>query len=401
MENVHSLNDAFHNFTVVSRNLEQSYMKLQEKINHLAMELEEKNKQLKKALNETEEAKDFLKGVLYSMREAIVVTDSEKKISMFNKAAENLLLMNSEDVIGKPLEGLGLLLENEGTDTFLTVNNKRYSVFISHSDVIAPEGALRGHVLLIQDITRIKELENQQGRNKRLIAMGEMAAKIVHEIRSPLCSIELYATMLEKEIDESGPVNLASGISTGIRSLNNILTNMLFFAKPQRPSFTPIDLDASIEETLFMLMPIIEARNIVLDNKVETPAQISGDRELIKQVIMNIILNAVQVTSEGGKIIISNRSVEGFEVVEITDEGEGIEHENIEKIFDPFFSTKDKGTGLGLAIASKIMQGHGGMINVDSDPGEGSCFQLYFPVSENFVNTGAKDGAKPERFALS
>ncbi len=380
MEEISRLNEAFYNFTIASKSLETYYEKLHEKVRYLTIEVEEKNRQLKEALYDAEEAKDYLKGILQSLGEAIIVLDPDENVTMINRAAEELLGLDTEYAIGKPFNSLDFSIENEGADNVLVTKGRRYNVILSCSEVLDSEGLVRGHVILLQDITRIKELESQQERNHRLIAMGEMAAKIVHEIRSPLCSIELYASMLAKELEGTGHVDLAKGISTGIRSLNNVLTNMLFFARPQKPLFKVVDLGKTIEESVFMLMPLVEARSIRLSRGAACRAQISGDSELLKQVFLNILLNAIQVTPEGGKIEVVMRIEEGYAVVEVNDEGEGIRHENLERIFDPFFSTKEKGAGLGLAIASKIMQAHGGTIKVKSEVGKGSCFQLYFPA---------------------
>ncbi len=273
MRDVLQLNDAFESFTIVSKSLEEYYSRLQEKVIYLTKELEEKNRQLKIALDNDE-------------------------------------------------------------------------------------------------------------RNKRLIAMGELAAKIVHEIRSPLCSIELYSSMLEKELNSSDHINLARGISIGIKSLNNILTNMLFFAKPQKPLLKVINLAKTLKESIFLLMPIIESRSIVLNVDINDNIMIKGDSELLKQVFINIILNSIQASSEGGEITVMNDEVEEYIVVRISDNGTGIDSKNIEKIFDPFFSTKEKGTGLGLTITSKIVQVNNGKIKVESEPGKGSSFFLYFTKTD-------------------
>ncbi|MBF0317385.1 MAG: PAS domain S-box protein [Nitrospirae bacterium] len=382
MEGISSLNEAFQSFTIASRSLEQIYERLQEKVHYLTIELEDKNKQLQQALYDTQEAKDYLKGILESLREAIIVLDTHENVTMFNRAAEKMLCMSTGDVVGRPFNSLNLVIEKDGTDTYLTAGGNRYNVVISHSNILDVHGATRGVVILLQDITRVRELESQQERNKRLIAMGEMAAQIVHEIRSPLCSIELYASMLENELGDTLNSNLARGISMGIRSLNNILTNMIFFAKPQKPKFYEVKLSDVIDESLFMLMPLIESRGVSLERHTGEGDVISGDGELLKQVFMNIIINAVQVTPDGGTVKLIEKTDDTHAIVEIIDEGEGIRHENLERIFDPFFSTKEKGTGLGLAIASKILLVHDGTIKVKSEVGKGSCFQLCLPICE-------------------
>ena len=234
----------------------------------------------------------------------------------------------------------------------------------------------------------MKELEAQYERNRRLIRMGEMAAKIVHEIRSPLCSIELYATMLESELGDSEPSKLARGISGGIRSLNTILTNMLLFAKRQKPALVRVDAAGIVEEALSLLEPMIASRGLRVERRVSGARPIEGDPELLKQVLLNVVLNAVHATAGEGRIGITVRAEEGGAVVEVSDEGEGIREEDRERIFDPFFTTKENGTGLGLTIASRIMQAYGGFIRVRSEVGRGSTFALHFPDAR-----GAGEGA--------
>ncbi|MEO5361389.1 MAG: ATP-binding protein [Nitrospirota bacterium] len=381
MEDILRLNDAFQNFMLASQSLEHMYQKLKDRVQYLTEELEEKNKQLEKALYDTEEAEDYLKGILESLSESIIVIDPSGDITMFNKAAEKLIGLSSKEVIGRPFDSLDIKIDSDGADTYLKTHKKKHNVLISRSNVSDSRGCVRGQVIMIQDMTRIKELESHQERNKRLIAMGEMAAQIVHEIRSPLCSIELYASMLESELGDSPQTNFAKGIYTGIRSLNNILTNMLFFAKPQKPLFHSLNLNTIVTDTIFMLMPLVEARAIKFTRSEYCDIQVHGDAELLKQVLMNVIINAIQAAGESGEIFINecvndNKSA----VVEVKDNGEGIEHENIERIFDPFFSTKEKGTGLGLAIASKIMLAHEGIIRVKSKKGIGSTFQIVLPL---------------------
>jgi len=394
MSDIGKLKEAFLNFTEASKSLEAYYGRLQEQVKYLTLEVEEKNRQLEVALSSTEEAKDYLKGILENLKDAIIVLDTDKNVSMMNRASEDLLMQNAGDVIGRPFEGLPFSLERDGDEGVLTIGAKKHSVIVSHSEVLDRQGLLRGHVILFKDITRIKELEAQNERNYRLIAMGEMAAKIVHEIRSPLCSIELYASMLARDLEGTQHLDMAKGISTGISSLNNILTNMLFFAKPQKPILRPIDICRLLDETVFMLMPMIESRGLKFLREIESGVSVRGDADLLKQVFLNILLNAIQATPENGAITANCRNEERSAQIEISDQGQGIEPENIEKIFDPFFSTKEKGTGLGLAISAKIVQAHGGTIKVKSVPGQGAAFCLSFPENADAVqgNTMMKEG---------
>ena len=378
-EQIRHLNEAFSSFMATYDLMEQHYEKLKEKVSYLTIELEERNAQLKVALADTNDTKDNLRCIIQSMAEALIVLDTDGNVTMVNRAAVEMIGPCAEEAAGKPLEALGFSLETEGDDTVLVAGDRRFDVLVSRSEVADPSGAAHGSVILIQDITRMKELEEQSQRNLRLIRMGEMAAKIVHEIRSPLCSIELYATMLENEVGEGEAAKLSRGISRGILSLNNILTNMLLFARQQKPTLHPIQVSVIVSEVLSILSPMIESRGITISLEGQKDAFIDGDPELLKQVFMNIILNAVQANTDGGCIGVVVHEGKNDVVINISDEGEGISRENLDRIFDPFFSTKVKGAGLGLAIAYRIMEAHGGYIRVQSTVGEGSVFSLHFP----------------------
>ncbi len=379
--NVDQLNEAFQTFTAASKSLEASYSLLKERVAYLTSELEIRNTQLRDALADAEQHKEYLRAILHNLDEAIVVADPSGIVTMMNRSAERLLGVRAEDIAGKPFSAVDATIGEEGTDTILIAGGKRYSVLVSHSDVVDARNNVHGRVLLFTDVTRIRELELRHERNQRLIAMGEMAAKLVHEIRNPLCSIELFSSMLEKELTTTVHKDLAHGISTGIANLNTILTNMLFFARPSRPSLKAMRLDSVVEESLRMIEPMIASRQVVLTRALNA-CELTADAELLRQVLLNILLNAVQSMPGGGFLDVRMEQDGDVTAVSIKDTGTGIPRENLEKIFDPFFTTKDSGTGLGLVIASNIMQSIGGYITVASEPGSGSTFRLCFPLRQ-------------------
>jgi nitrogen fixation/metabolism regulation signal transduction histidine kinase len=378
---VELLNEAFQKFTLASKSLENYYDLLHERVKHLTDELEKKNKQLQSALSEAEQNKDYLNAILHSLEEAIIVVNPDEKITMLNRSAEELFGISLSEASKKTFKELDFSIEDVGTESILTIKGKRYTVILSRSSVVDSNNNLRGTVILIKDITRLKELETQHERNQRLIAMGEMAAKIVHEIRNPLCSIEIFSTMLESELYDTPHIELAKGISSGINNLNNILTNMLLFARPHKMTMKRIQLDKVVEDSLLMFIPIMKSRNIKLHKTIHK-CEILGDSELLKQAFINIIMNAIQSMSSSGLLDIYLEEDDKSLVLYIKDTGEGIESDDLEKIFNPFFSTKDSGTGLGLTIASNILQAHKGYIKVNSKKGKGSTFSLYFPKKE-------------------
>ncbi|GAB4387992.1 MAG: ATP-binding protein [Thermodesulfovibrionales bacterium] len=383
MEDMTRLNEAFRDFTQVSRSLEGHYEKLRDTVRHLAIELEQKNRALEEALSSAEEAKDSLRCILESLGEAIIVLDQDRRVTMINRAAEEMLGTTAREAAGLSLEGIGFHIECSGGDPVLHAGGTRRNVFVSESHIRDSAGGLRGHVILLRDVTRLRELEAEGKRNQRLIAMGEMAAAIVHQVRSPLCSIELYASMLQRELEGTSHTALAAGISTGIRSLNNVLSNVLFFARPQKPELRGTDLSEVLGQAVLMLKPLVENRGLKLTMGLRPQVAVEADAELLKQVFLNVLLNAIQASGDGGRIEVSVTEDGDTAVVEIRDEAGGIPEDELERIFDPFWSTKDKGTGLGLAIASKIMQAHGGTIKVKSARGQGSCFAMFLPMRQS------------------
>ena len=374
---VELLSEAFQNFTKASRSLETYYELLQEKVRYLTNELEKKNKELQTALSDAERNKDYLNAILYNLEEAIIVVDPKDRVTMLNKSAEDLLGISWSEAVGKVFNNLHFLISKNNSETILTVTGRQYTIILSHSSIVDSRGSSRGNVILIKDITRLRELEIQQERDQRLKAMGEMATRIVHEIRNPLCSMQLFSSMLESELENTPHKELARGISTGISSLNTILTNMLLFARPHKPSSKKIPIDRVVEESVVILIPLIKARNIELKKSLRR-YEVLGDGELLKQVFINVILNAVQALPNGGDLNITMEESGTSVIVHVKDNGAGIDSADIEKIFNPFFTTKDTGTGLGLTIASQIMQAHGGYIKVHSGEDRGSTFSLYF-----------------------
>ncbi len=372
------LSEAFAHFSSASRSLETSYTLLHERIRHLSDELERKNDALREALEEAERSKDYLDAVLYNLEESVLAVDTRGRVTMFNRSAERLLCLDRERDLDRPYNELDFSITREGSEVILRANGKSYAVMCSQSPVLDGNGTSRGKVISIKDITKLRELEAQHERNQRLISMGEMAAKIVHEIRNPLCSVELFATLLAEELQRDEHRSLARGISEGITHMNRILTNMLYFARPHTCRLTTVNLGAVVEDALRLVAATLQSRDVVVEQML-VPIEVLGDAELLKQALMNIVINGIQAMEQGGKISILVRAEEAFGTVSVTDEGGGIRPEDREKIFDPFYSTKDKGTGLGLAITSRIVQAHGGYIKVSSEVGGGSTFTLYFP----------------------
>jgi signal transduction histidine kinase len=243
--------------------------------------------------------------------------------------------------------------------------------------------------------TELAEKNRAMERTRRLAAMGEMAARIAHEIRNPLGSMAIFSTLLERElIGDEGRRKLAESISRGVKTLDNILSNMLLFAASPHARCTPIDLKEVIADSVQMTQACGKA-GFEIEHKGET--KMDGDEGLLRQLCVNLLLNAVDSMASGesdgsGGIVTITTSVDtkgpggigmpdGQDMIEIrvVDKGAGISAEDLDRVFDPFFTTRDSGTGLGLAIVNSVVEAHNGTIDVTSEPGAGTQFAVRLP----------------------
>jgi signal transduction histidine kinase len=226
--------------------------------------------------------------------------------------------------------------------------------------------------------------------------MGEMAISIAHEVRNPLGSIELFASMLRNELDAHKDLKkMAEHIIAEVKSLDHSLSNLLLFTTPQEPVFQEIDIVGLVEEFLDFIRPILTRSGVQLAySPCPRPCTIAADRDLLKQVLLNLTLNALQAMPKGGTLTLqvylcSEEDEFHKQWVEFTlsDEGVGMNEEEQKRIFHPFFTTKEKGTGLGLAIVHNIVESHKGAIEVRSQAAKGSSFILSFPLSKKELNS--------------
>ena len=230
----------------------------------------------------------------------------------------------------------------------------------------------------------LKKTEAQLIRSEKLAALGQLAAGIAHEIRNPLTSINILIHSMTE--------NLPSGdshkedlkvIEEEIHRMNEILDQFLRFAKPATPLLEKADVSSIFEETLQLLRPHIEKQIIVVEKEFQSLPIILMDREQMKQVFLNLLLNAIQAMPGGGHLTLKGQNSEDSQWIHISiqDSGIGISSENINKLFDPFFSTKEGGIGLGLSITHRIIDQHHGKIEVESAPGKGTLFTIWLPIS--------------------
>ncbi len=229
----------------------------------------------------------------------------------------------------------------------------------------------------------LAEKNRAMERTRRLAAMGEMAARIAHEIRNPLGSMAIFSTLLERELEgDNEKKKLASSISRGVKTLDNILSNMLLFAAAPRAKCREIDLKDVVSDSVQMAQVSGKA-SLEVEHHGET--EIEGDEGLLRQLCVNLLLNAVDSTEPSGSVTVTtsvdSRGPGNTEMVEIRvkDRGTGICAEDLDRIFDPFFTRRESGTGLGLAIVNSVVEVHNGSIDVHSQQGVGTEFVVRLP----------------------
>jgi signal transduction histidine kinase len=221
---------------------------------------------------------------------------------------------------------------------------------------------------------------------ERMDALQQLSGGIAHEIRNPLAAIEGFAELLARKVhpDTNTQVRkLTDEIIQEVKNLNRIVSDFLVFAREPRWHFEPVDMVALLETTLTLAIPKEKEGLITVEKEIPShPPPVKGDHLELRKALLNVILNAVQALHNGGRLKLHLHTEDSWMVVMVQDSGEGIPAEVQDRIFNPFFTTKEQGTGLGLAITQRIIEGHGGLISFESHPGEGTQFMIRLPLAE-------------------
>jgi two-component system, NtrC family, sensor histidine kinase HydH len=219
-------------------------------------------------------------------------------------------------------------------------------------------------------------------RADRLSAIGQLSASLAHEIRNPLASIDGAANLLESpQTPEEMRRSSLAIVHKEIGRLNRLLTHLLDFARPRSPEFQAVDPGRLIDAIVSLAGHSAQQKGITLRKDAPQPAPaVECDPEQIKQVLLNLAINAVQAMDGPGEIVLSARQKNSCVEIGVRDEGPGVSEEDLDKIFNPFFTTKESGTGLGLSVAHQIVAQHGGVIRAERNPGRGMTFSLTLPL---------------------
>ncbi len=236
----------------------------------------------------------------------------------------------------------------------------------------------------------LEDKNHELARRERLSALGGMATGVAHEIRNPLGSIQLYASMLDHDLSALPEAQkLVRKISAGVHALDHIVGGVLDFAGRREPSLQRVDLASIVSRVFDTAAPNAAAKNVeLLMDHAGGHDEVWADRVQIEQAVLNVVLNGVDAADAGGTVRIRTEcdSPDLARLI-ISDSGPGIDEAIMDRIFNPFFTTKDTGTGLGLAIVHRIMESHGGRVTARNSEGGGACFVLELPTPAQSADT--------------
>ncbi|MCK5506208.1 MAG: PAS domain-containing protein, partial [Thermodesulfovibrionia bacterium] len=326
---------------------------------------------------------------LQSVPSGVISIDNSAEIKSINQAAGDILDIDAEKTIGRKFsdvckEPLTTIVEetmpvSRGEYAYVTDKNRHIWLGITSSQLKNAAGEKMGLIFIFTDLTDIRALQAQVELKERLSQLGEMSAGISHELRNSMSVIAGYAKLLSKKVD---PLlkNTVDSISAEISNMDRIISELLAFAKPSVLSKERVDLNMMIQEAAQSAAGGNDTIKVVMD--ASGPVNVMADEVLIRQALSNLFINAVEAMPNGGKLEVRLDRLDDKAHIYIKDTGYGIPDEIKQKIFLPFYTTKETGIGFGLALVQKIVIAHGGSIEVESQEGEGAEFRITLPSVE-------------------
>lgn len=366
-------------------------------------------------------SKEFSETVLENANSLVLVLSAEGRVLLFNKRCEEATGYTSEAVIGQdwittflPVDAqdqgcliLTGIIEGRMPDIWespmLTKNGTMRTVRWRHGAIRDNAGQTTGVIAVGQDVTEQRRLEEQVLQAERLAAVGRMAAQVAHEIRNPLSSIGLNIELLADEIRERGwddsdeAKELVQVALSEIERLNDVIRDYLMFARMPIKQLRPESINTLVAELVKLVRPEAKRARVRLVSKLDQglPA-VKIDRSLVAQALLNCVRNAIEAMPDGGTLTITTRLAGSRVEVSIKDTGSGIPSEHLTKVFDPFYSTKDKGTGLGLPYVRQIITEHGGHVVLQSAPNVGTTVIIQLPVASSPRKSRSRRTEQPE-----
>jgi PAS domain S-box-containing protein len=390
--------------------------RLAEAFNHMASEvahqrtaLENANTELRRGFEELADLKSYTDNILASLTTGIVTIDLEGRVVTLSPAAELMtgffagevrgrycteVFAHTPDLAELLMETLASHVPAPGvTVTLRRRNGRAMPVELSAAPLRGGESKELGVIGVFRDLTRVQQLEDRLRRSDRLAAIGKLAAGLAHEIKNPLTSLLTFSRHLSRRFEDPDfRAKFLSVVPRELERINTIVERLLELARPARLTFKPLRLPALLERVLELYGDRLEAQSIrvLRDWRRDVPA-VWVDQEALYRALVNLVANALDAMPRGGTLtlrvtwseaetLVGGRAATRRVAVEVEDSGTGIEPADLDRVFNPFFSTKEGGTGLGLALTQKIIEDHGGSIDVRSAPGAGALFRIVLPL---------------------
>ncbi len=391
------LQRAFDVFNQVSLELTQAYATLQGRVESLTSELAVANGELLRQYQEKEALSERLRLLLNALPAGVVVLDADGRVREANPAACRMLGAGIADASWPDVARTRLVPVPQQPDEF-QLGERRITIAESALD------SAGGRILLIHDITAANEMKVTLERNQRLVAMGEMAASLAHQLRTPLAAALLYsANLTQSGLRDEARARFAGKVNEQLHRLERLIQDVLLFARGQKIGRDAIPVTALIAEAAQTVEPLCAQRGVAFRSGCEVSratadgwqggagvddAIIMGNKKVLVGALVNLLENALQVCDTGGAVSLTATLAGNRVRIAVRDTGPGIPPEQQERIFDPFFTTKGQGTGLGLAIALGVARAHGGdisarsLVAAEAGSGErgGSEFVMELPV---------------------
>lgn len=372
-------------------------------------------------LTDIQELKNYYQSIIQNLRSGVIIVDQFMKISEINKAAEFLSGYHSEELLGKPLDYLFAEKNHNNRCLYLDVVDDMDTCMGAlaeipmrkkDGEIIPTEVCLSviqdinenisGLSCIFQDITTRKTKEQNFARGDKLASLGELAAGMAHEIKNPLAGIAGAMQIMAKNYHVESPYHFVfNEVQEQVKRLDSFVNNLVQFARPGQINVSDVDVEGVIDKVLFLTMLQLDKKKIAVTKlDGDELSLVQGDAGQLQQALLNIVFNAIDAMEEGGTLTIQSQLMTVSTItsihkksikpsciqknsmvkISISDTGDGIDAESLEKIFNPFYTTKCKGTGLGLSISHRIIEQHGGAITVKSSLGVGSVFTVLLPV---------------------
>lgn len=358
--------------------------------------LSEKIRKTGKELRESGESLRILKNlhenIVQNLASGVITLDLEGKIISVNKTALEILgIMDVNRIVGDDLSrlipGLGVrgLLSKKREEILYSINGRELILGFSSSTLRDSKDEVRGHIIIFQDLTEIKKLEERLRLSEKRALLGQLAAGLAHEIRNPLSVISGSIEILRHEVKPSDEnARLLKIAIQEVERLNLLVEDFLILTSPIQKLSTSVDVSRIIDETVDSFLGAASRNGFDVIVNTQKGLYVQADFPQLKQVFWNLLINAKEAMPNGGRIVVEAHTEENDIVVKVSDEGCGIDEKTISRIFEPFFTTKKVGTGLGLAIVQKVIESYNGRISVVSTENKGTTFTITLPKIEKF-----------------